>query len=463
MKANERAEGLEVSDPLIGSLKRRLLSGGMWAVSGRAVAALTGLASNALLARLLTPQDFGAYFLAFSFVSFGVLVGALGLGELSVRLLAENLALSRPDRVKRIVKIVCVWGFVGAVAVGGAYLVIGQNLAERIFGSSELAAVTALVAGWMVLMSLHNLMAEIFRGFHDIRLASIFKRLLSTSLLTLCLAVLIFFRNQISLEFVILLALLSSLASILLGGLLLRRKVDSLPTLEPRESKANSLGMFRAAWPLLITSLVIFILNQADLWIVGAFSGQENVALYGAAVRLVIMVVIPLQIVNLIVPPVIAEMHSQGRTNALERTLRIAATLTAIPAAIVLVAFIVFGGQILSVVFGSYYQAAGLILALLSLGHLVNVWVGACGQTLMMTGNQNTMMVITVFSGLVFVVGGLFAVREYGVVGVATVTAGSQMLQNILMLLAARAKVGVWTHVGFRVPLMYIKNARQGD
>lgn len=459
---DERTEGSEIGGPITASLKRRLLSGGMWAVSGRVAMALTGLASNALLARLLSPQDFGAYFLAFSFASFGMLVGALGMNELAVRLVSENLAQAKSDRVKRIVKIVCVWGFAGAVAVGGGYLLIGRTLADEVFGSSELAAVTVLVAGWMVLMSLQNLMAEVFRGFHDIRLASLFKRLFATFLLTVCLAALLPFREQVSLGLVVLLALLSSLAGVLLGGLLLKRKVESLPTVENGERGVNSLELFQAAWPLLITSLVLFILTQADLWIVGGFSNQEDVALYGAAVRLVIMVAVPLQIVNLVVPPVIAEMYSQGRTSALERTLRTAATLTSIPAVIVLVAFILFGGQILGVVFGPYYQAAGIILALLSLGHLANVWVGACGQALMMTGNQNTMMIITVFSGLVFVLGGVLAIREYGVVGVAAVTAGSQMLQNILMLLAARVKVGVWTHAGFEVPLMYIKNVKKG-
>ena len=71
--------------------KERILSGGLWAFGGKAAMAPTGLASNVLLARLLSPQDLSAYFLAFSVVSFGAVLGSLGLGQTVVRLVAESL------------------------------------------------------------------------------------------------------------------------------------------------------------------------------------------------------------------------------------------------------------------------------------------------------------------------------------------------------------------------------------
>ena len=60
-------------------LKRRLLRGGGWAFGGKMLVALTGLLSSALLARLLTPQALGTYFLAYSIVNVGTTLGALGL------------------------------------------------------------------------------------------------------------------------------------------------------------------------------------------------------------------------------------------------------------------------------------------------------------------------------------------------------------------------------------------------
>ena len=47
-------------------LQKKLLSGGMWAVIGKITLSGSGLILNAILARLLTPEEMGAYFIAIS-------------------------------------------------------------------------------------------------------------------------------------------------------------------------------------------------------------------------------------------------------------------------------------------------------------------------------------------------------------------------------------------------------------
>jgi len=68
-----------------GSLRFHLLSSGLWAAAGRGTTGLAELAIYVLLARLLTPADYGAYFLAMSVVLFGALLGSLGLNQAVVR------------------------------------------------------------------------------------------------------------------------------------------------------------------------------------------------------------------------------------------------------------------------------------------------------------------------------------------------------------------------------------------
>jgi len=53
------------------------MSGSVWAFSVRIFASLSGFVVNALLARLLTPDELGAYFLTFSIVMFAALVAQL--------------------------------------------------------------------------------------------------------------------------------------------------------------------------------------------------------------------------------------------------------------------------------------------------------------------------------------------------------------------------------------------------
>ena len=88
------------------SLRLRLLSGGAWALGGKIITALTGLATYALLSRLLSPPEMGFYWLAYSIVLFGGTVGTMGLNNAVVRLIAERMGLNAPGKARRIVNIV---------------------------------------------------------------------------------------------------------------------------------------------------------------------------------------------------------------------------------------------------------------------------------------------------------------------------------------------------------------------
>src|SRR5215212_715787 len=154
-------------------LKRRLLSGSAWAFTGKMLVALTGLISSALLARLLTPQALGTYFLAFSILNVGTSLGALGLTGTVVRLVAQGMGLNLFGRVRRVISVVLGVGTLGALSVGLAYLLFGDDLAKAVFNAPALAAVTGLVAGWIMVGTLQGVLGETFRGFHDVRLATI--------------------------------------------------------------------------------------------------------------------------------------------------------------------------------------------------------------------------------------------------------------------------------------------------
>jgi len=433
------------------SVRQRLVSGGAWALAGKVGTALTQVTVNALLARLLSPQDLGVYFLAFSVISLGSVVGSLGLGQAGIRFVAESLALGQYSRARRVVGGVVTLGLLGALGTGLVYLLLGDLLGERVFRAPALVAVTGLVAGWMVVTSLQSLLAETFKGFHDIRLVVVFGGsvsgggLLPGAMMVFALGLLLFLHEGSTLAVVLLLAIISGLASALVAGWMLHRKVSSLT--QGQEGSLKFSEVLQVAWPLLVTNLTLFAITQADVWILGAFRPQEEVAVYGAAARVVLLVAMPLQIVNSVVPPLIAGMYAQNRKRGLQRTLRAAATVAGVPAFLVLVGFILLGGPVLGIIYGEYYRAGATVLALLSLGQLTNVWSGSCGMTLGMTGHQALLMGITLFCGTVTVLTGLAVVDGYGSAGVAVAASGGLALQNLSMWLAARYTTGIWTHV----------------
>jgi O-antigen/teichoic acid export membrane protein len=166
--------------------------------------------------------------------------------------------------------------------------------------------------------SLQYLLAETFRGFHDIRLTFVFGGsvsgggFLAGTIVIVGLSLLLFLRGQSTLSFVMSLAAVSGLTSALLAGWALRRKMASLPQDDSHQPVALG-GLLRVAGPLLVTQLTVAALAQSDIWLLGAFRPQDEVAVYGAAARVVLLVAMPLQMTNVVVEPLIAEMYAQGR------------------------------------------------------------------------------------------------------------------------------------------------------
>ena len=434
-----------------------MISGSTWALGGKIGAATIGLVTNGVLTRLLTKQEFGVYLLAFSIISLGAVVGSFGLPKTVLRFIAESMTLGQPGRARRAIYTALGLGVVGTVGTSLAYLfMVGDLVGRHLFDSSALIAVIGLTAGWMAISTMQEIVAETFRGFHDIRMATLFgglatggksAGLIMRAVLLACLLLLASTIEHTDVRTVMLVSIGSGAASSLLAVMFLHRRVSSLGT-QGADDPISTKDTLRDAFPLLAISLTSFVLlSAADLWILGFFRSTEEVGLYGAASRLVTLIAMPLLITNLVLPPIIAEMYAHGRTVRLERALRSFSTVSGVPSLLVLIVFMLLGGPILGVVYGSGYQSAAMVLVLLSAGKLAAVWAGSCGAVLQFTGHQGSMLRVNLLTSPLFIIGALLVVRDYGPIGVASMTAAITVLQNVALVLVTKRKTGMWTHV----------------
>ena len=451
-------------------LRRRLLSGSAWASGGRIGGAMLGIVTNGLLARLLSPQELGAYFLALSIVSLGAVLGSMGLPKTVVRLVAENMGLDRSGRTRRAIRTVLGLGVLGTLGISLAYLLAGDLVGELFQPqySSLLVGVTGLMAGWIAIAVVQEITAETFRGFHDIRLATLLGGLATGGksggvimrILLLGILVLLWVRSaETSLATVLLVSIGSGSVSVVLSIWLLYAKVSSLGSSErareeqdEEEEPVSAKEVLEDAIPFLAIALTSFVLLSADIWILGVLGSGTDVGVYGAASKLVTFVAMPLLIVNLVLPPIVAEMYAQGKMTQLERTLRTFSTLAGLPSLLVLAVFMLLGGPILGLVYSKpiyYSDTAVLVLLILSAAKLIAVWSGSCGLVLQFTGHQTSMLRVSLLTSPLFFVVAILATQRYGSVGVACAAALTTTLQNVIMVLLAKRKTGMWTHVMF--------------
>jgi O-antigen/teichoic acid export membrane protein len=424
-----------------GSIKRRLVSGGFWTLSNRLLVTLTQLAALALLARLLSPEDMGVYFLIANLVAVLTVISQLGLTQTVVRLIADALARNQLGRARIAIRDVLILGTLSA-AVTGIILQfgLGQWLAHTVFHSDRMAAMTLWVALWAMAQTVQRFLDEMFRGLHDLRLVAIFSGLVTGILTVGFYAVLYWTRGEADLRNVLILNVLAFGISVVMAGVVLSLKIRPLRG----EGEIAVREIVAISWPLFLASITNIILVRADLWILGMYVPEHEVAVYGAAARIIALVTIPLTMAGAILAPMIVELHAQDQKERLEKVLRAVATLGGLPAVVIIVLFVFVGQPGLELIYGdALYREGWLVLVLLGLGQLANVWSGVCGQLLMMTGHQMAIMLITLASSALAILGALLAVQPFGMYGVACAFAVAIALQNIGMAAYGHSKLGV--------------------
>jgi O-antigen/teichoic acid export membrane protein len=440
----------------LSSLHRRLISGSVWTILGKIVIATTGLAINAIIARIVSPDEVGAYFLIVSVLMLSAPIALLGQHVAVVRLIAEAMAIGLPGKARAIVNMAFRLGALGILAVLLFVGLGGELLAKHIFASDSMARVMWLAGLWVAVVAAMNLSAESFRGFHDYGLATLIGGVISNIItVTLLFGIFLWYQKS-DLYIVLIVSIFGSSVSVFIAANFLRKKLAQLG----ESAKVKAGEVLRVALPLMLTGLAIFVLTQADLWVIAIFGTHEQVATFGAAVRVGQLIFIPLLINNMVLPPIISEMYSQGKVKELEKIIRAMSTISAIPAVVILTAFIFSADSILVFIYGDYYRAAAVPLVLLSLGQLVNVLSGSGMITLMMTGHQRSAMNISIIFGIFIIIGSTLVIRPYGVSGVAAVTGSAISVLACFTLFWTRYQTGMWTHVGLGSVPAVIKKLR---
>lgn len=436
------------------TIKKRILTGTAWALTGKLSAMLLGLIVTGFLSRVLTKEAMGAYFLALGIVSLLSILSQAGLNQAVIRLVAHHMALSEHGLAVSAVRksyLVCL---LISVFLGGTFaLGFGKFITNRFFASSALNEVIFLIGILVVPTALLAISSEIFRGFQNFREASFFSSQPVTGgfgvslLLILLLLGMRFAGIQMSLPLVIRLTIISWTLLLAISIWILYIYLKKLGP--PDRLKIATIA--KLSMPILITNVTFYIISQADLWVSGYLANDADVALYGAASTMVKYFSAFNLLMSAVIAPFIAEMFARGEYHSLETLLQTTATIGIIPSLLLFLIFVFCGNYVLKLIFGPGYEPALHLLLIMGLGHLVNTATGNCGLLLVMTGNQITMMLISIFSALLMLVGYFFIGPIVGLPGIASISAMGFAGQNIAMLLAAKKRTNIWTYANFKL------------
>lgn len=439
--------------------KKKLVGGSKWAFLGRVATALFAFAVNALAARILSPEELGLYFLAVSLVTFASLIAQFGLDRAAIRLISSSMAADRFGDIRQIARKVLIVSLCASVVLASVISVFAESLILPAFNAEKLSESLVWLLIWISVLAIETIIANLFRGFHDIKFAILFSGLLRTCILCMLFAVfwVVMGAEGTSLHNVVVLSVASTVTSMVLGQLLLSLKVKKLPSDGDHTEVIRYSSLVKESWPVMGTALLLFFINQAALWILAAYSSSEDVALYGAAMRLVLLINVANSVVNAVVPPIIAEHYSRGTLKTVEPLIRSAVFVCGIPCLVVLVAFLLFGKDILDLVFGTYYQDAYVVLVFLASGEVIKTLAGPCAVGLSMAGKQAVLLYLSIVRAVLFMGVSFYVVDVYGALGVAIASCVFLVLNELVSLLIAKKMLGIWTGLSMANPFLLLK------
>ena len=429
------------------SITKRFTASAAGVLIARIIALVSVFGFNAILARSLSPADFGQFVLIFSLASVSSLIACVGLNRLIVKRLAEATNLSTEAAIRIVkagLKVACLGGCIVGVIAG-----VLSTLLEPSPSSSHLLR-AMLFGGIILLRTLHLVIAESARGMHDRLWSNLFGSPAGGPLPHLLFVLLLLGvpTLRVTLFGVLALYLVAYLATLPMLWFAVRRTTKSLAS-APFNSLDNvrELAVLSVGVPLMFTQTCGLAMSQADLWIAGAMVAPAAIALYGAAQRMLGLLTIPLQIAGTAIVNFVPGM-AKDEDGRLQSMVGLAANVGGIPGTILAIGFLVFAETILSVVFGESYAQAAFFLRVLTIGQVVCLLTGPCEISLMMAGHEKTTAKVNIVAAItLFLVGGLVTF-QFGLNGLAITIACVTATQNLANWLLARHLLGIWTHVG---------------
>lgn len=450
-------------------ISRRLIRGGVAVCFGRLIGIALSFVANILLARLLTKEDFGRYgLLLTSIITFGC-IAKFGLDRLLLKHLSEmGSNASRQQLFKLLVSA----GSIAAVSscVAALIMLIALSPFEILRSSPEVVPLVILSVISMLLIAWLQLIAESFRGFHDLIKATLYdgqrSGVLFTIVFTPCLLAVAVsgWSKPLSLTFVLGVAVGIQLMLLVLALVDFSYSKLSVRPAVSLEHKAKGVQDLRigAILPATATLAAIEFLSilsgWGDVWIAGALLDVKSLANWTVTVQLMQVVALPLLLINLTVVSAIPQLYQQGRIEELQSILQKSATVATLVSMFPLGAMILAPGPFISLLYGEQFSAAALPLAIVSIGKVILVWTGTCGMALLLTGHQKIVLVNNALAVLVVLLLSPLAIRYYGLNGLACVSAFVTIVSNLISWFAARVYLGIWTH---GTPLIFLVSGQK--
>jgi O-antigen/teichoic acid export membrane protein len=414
---------------------KEVIHGAMNAFMLKAIGAFLAFILNVAIARLLGADGTGVYFLALSVSVIGSVIGRIGLDRTLLRFISAHATKEEWGQLYSVQQLGFRLALTASFAVTVILFLSSSFIADYIYGKPELEWPIRWMSLSIMPYALLNLEAESFKGLKKIRIAMVVQGILVP---LLALLTIYFLARQYQVLGVIYSYLLATSVTALYGGWKWWKLV--------RKWRSSEKAAFSKIWVSCRKLYVVEIINMAiipwaPVFILGIWLSTSDVGIYGAAVRITMLLNFFLIAVNNVVSPKFSELYTQEKMDKLAMVSKRTALLILLMAS-PFILILTFGSEYVMALYGPDFRDGSTILAIMTVGAFFNIACGSVNILLIMSGNEKDVMNTLIASVVLMVVLLVVLVPLWGLLGAAIAYSVTVIIRNLAATWYVKKRLG---------------------
>jgi O-antigen/teichoic acid export membrane protein len=405
------------------------------AVSGAASIIITGILSSIvayltriILARNLTPSEFGLFYAVFNFVLFFLFIRDLGLGQALVKYVAEFRIQGRFDDIKTAIASVFLMQFASSVFFGIIFYFLAGYLAKNYFHDPLAELILKVLVIYILTSIFFILIKQVFQGFKNMVIYSTVELVKNT--LVLLIIIFFFWKDLKVMSPVIAYALVCPLLFLIYLPFLIKRfsffryKIVNLYD--------SSRLMVSFGLPVFATSIAGNVIAYIDTLILTYYRTLAEVGIYNAILPSALIFMFFSKALGTVTFPIASELWSRDDKRRLAEGIRLLHKYTfALVAPVILLVFY-YSHFFITAFFGQEYASGTLAFQILLIGVLFEV-VGSVNNNLISgIGRPKIVTWIVILAAASNVIINIILIPSFGINGAAIATSFSYLLMLVL-------------------------------
>jgi O-antigen/teichoic acid export membrane protein len=402
--------------------------------SGSIIGAILKYSFQIIVARKLGPNLFGLFFLGFSVFKIAGMIAEFGLPNGIIRYVAIFCGEKNRSRIKGIIISAAKFALITSSIISLLLILLSKAIATYLFHNIELTKVLRLFAVAIPFTTITSVLISATQGFKIMKYKVIIKEVFEP-LVRIALLVIIFL---IGLKlYGVLFAYLIPLVTGTFYSFHCLKKVFP-PVIKKELRSTNEMKrLLSFSWPLLFVQFFALLLLWADTIMLGYFKTAQDVGVYGAAQRTVLIGSVIIVSLNSIFSPIISDLYNKREIHKLNYYFKTVARWTFTFSFPIFLFMVIFSKSILNT-FGSNFIPGAPCLIILSIGWFIHSSTGSVGQIITMTGRPLLNFINGAgVLGLNLILN-LLLIPKYGIIGAAIATSFSIALVNIVSVIEVK-------------------------